>query len=60
VETTTEHTAILGGSADTWGRAWSPADFSDANFRVRLTTNNTAAQTFNLDWVAVNVYYAPP
>jgi hypothetical protein len=60
VETTSEHTTILGGSADTWGRVWSPADFSNANFRVRLTTNRTTPQTFFLDWVAVQVHYAPP
>lgn len=60
LETTSEHIAILGGSADTWGRAWSPDDFSDANFRARLTTNNTVPQTFFLDWVPVQVYYAPP
>jgi hypothetical protein len=60
LETASEHTTVLGGSADTWGRAWSPAEFSDANFRVRLTTNNTAAQTFFLGWAPVNVYYAPP
>jgi hypothetical protein len=60
VETLSEHTTILGGSADTWGRAWSPADFSDAKFRVRLTTTGNLAQTFFLGWVAVNVYYAPP
>jgi hypothetical protein len=60
VETTSEHTAILGGSTDTWGRAWSLAELSDANFRLRLTTNNTAPQTFFLDWAAVQVYYAPP
>ncbi|MGD0765521.1 MAG: hypothetical protein ABR978_04375 [Dehalococcoidia bacterium] len=64
VESTSEHTAVLGGPADTWGRTWSPADFSDANFRVRLTCNCTgagcASRDFYLDWVAVSVYYTPP
>lgn len=59
-ETTSEHTAILGGSTDTWGRTWSPSDFDDANFRARVTTNRTLPQTHFLDWVAVNVHYSPP
>jgi hypothetical protein len=59
-ETTSEHTVVLGGSADTWGRTWSPAEFTDANFRVRVTSNGAAARDFFLDWVPVNVYYAPP
>lgn len=55
-----ESSRYLGGSTDTWGRTWSPADFSDANFRVRIT--NVASSTsreFYLDWVAVQVYYWP-
>src|SRR5574342_219922 len=32
----TTETAILGGAADTWGRAWTDGEFSDANFRARL------------------------
>lgn len=59
-ETTSEHTTTLGSSSDTWGRTWSPSDFSNANFRVRVTANSTLAQTHFLDWVAVNVYFAPP
>jgi len=63
-ETMSEHTAILGGSLDTWGRAWTAADLSDANSRVRLTSNCTGAgcagRDFYLDWVPVTVYYGPP
>ncbi len=60
VESTTEHTAILGGSADTWGRAWSVSEFSNANFRVRLTSNSDdATRDFSLDWVAAKVFYGP-
>jgi hypothetical protein len=60
-ETTTEHTATLGGSADTWGRSWTPSELSDANFRVRLTCNSTiSARDFYLDWVPVKVYQALP
>jgi hypothetical protein len=60
-ETTSEHTVVLGGPADTWGRSWSTAELGDVNFRVRLTSDSTSAfRDFYLDWVPVRVYYAPP
>ena len=51
----------IGGAADTWGRTWSAADFSNANFRLRLTSvaNNTSAR-FRLDWVSAQVHYSEP
>ena len=55
-----EHTTILGGSDDIWGHAWNGGEFSDANFRVRLTCNVEGLLITNiiyLDWVAVRVYY---
>ena len=58
--TTTEATYILGGTADNWGRNWSLGDFSNANFRVRVTdvaSNNS--RDFYLDYIAVNVTYQP-
>ncbi len=58
--TTSEATYLLGGLADTWGRAWSSSDFTDANFRVRIT--NVASSTsrdFSLDWISVQVRYTP-
>ncbi len=59
-ETTTEHTVILGGSVDGWGRTWSVGEVSDANFRVRLTSNSSSSQRdFFLDWVPVKVHYTP-
>lgn len=51
-------TYVLGGSSDNWGRSWNYSDFSDSNFRVRVT--NVASNTsrdFSLDWVGVKVYY---
>lgn len=65
VESTTEHTGILGDAGDTWGRAWTTDELSDANFRVRLTCgcaggSDCNSRSFYLDWVAVNVYYTPP
>ncbi len=55
-----EHTTILGGPDDIWGHDWNGSEFSDANFRVRLTCNVEELLITNiiyLDWVAVRVYY---
>jgi hypothetical protein len=50
----------LGGVTNTWGRAWSDADFSDANFRVRLVmVASSTSRDFSLDWVGVQVRYIP-
>ena len=66
VQSDSEHTTTLGGSADTWGHAWTVAELSNANFRVRLTSNCTdtifftcALRDFFLDWVPVKVHYGP-
>jgi hypothetical protein len=59
--TTTQATYTLGAVTDTWGRTWSVSDFTNANFRVRLTdvaTNNN--RDFRLDYAAVQVTYTPP
>ncbi len=56
--TTTEATYLLGGAADTWGRAWTVSNLSDTNFRVRII--NVASNTsrdFSLDWAAIQVIY---
>ena len=57
---TTELAHLLGGAADTWSRTWGVGDFSNANFRVRLTSvaSNTS-RDFSLDWVGVRVTYQP-
>ena len=58
--TTTQTTYILGGASDTWGRTWSAGQFSNTNFRVRLTdVSNNANRDFFLDYIAVNVTYQP-
>ena len=58
--TTSEATYLLGGSADTWGRAWSSVEFGNANFRVRITdVANNNSRDFSLDWIAVQVTYTP-
>jgi len=65
VESAVEHTGIVGGAADTWGRVWTTAELGNGNFRVRLTCTCTGggqcdSRDFYLDWVAVNVYYTAP
>lgn len=63
-ESSSEHVAVLGGPADTWGHSWTVSELSNANFRVRLTCNCSGTwcylRDFYLDWVAVSVYYTPP
>lgn len=59
--TTTEATYTLGAANDTWGRTWSPADFTNANFRVRITSRaSNAARDLRLERAAVRVTYTPP
>jgi hypothetical protein len=64
-ETTSEHTAILGGVADTWGRLWTVDELSNANFRLHVSCNCSGgaecdSRDYFLDWVAVNVFYTAP
>jgi hypothetical protein len=47
-------TITLGGAADTWGRAWNPADLGNASFRLRIiNVASSTARDFFLDNVAV-------
>ena len=58
---TAEATFTLGTSTDTWGRTWSDTDFTNANFRVRITNVASNSQRdFRLDWAPVQVTYTPP
>ena len=56
---TTSMTArTLGGATNTWGRSWTAAELSNANFRVRVSTvADSTSRDFSLDWVAVRVSY---
>jgi hypothetical protein len=55
-----EHTAILGGSADTWGGIWTSTELGNDYFRVRVTSNSDEPlRDFFLDWVSVRVSYGP-
>jgi choice-of-anchor B domain-containing protein len=59
--TTSETSYVLGGTADTWGRAWTATNLSNTNFRVRVSdvASGSGANTrdFSLDWVAVRISY---
>jgi len=53
-------TYTLGATTFDWGRRWAGADFSDANFRVRIIdVSNQATKTFLLEYLAVQVTYSP-
>ena len=57
---TNETVYTVGGVTNTWGRAWTNTDFSDANFRLRLVmvaSNNS--RDYSLDWVGVQVRHTP-
>jgi hypothetical protein len=59
-ETTSEHTATLGSSTDTWGRSWTAGELADDYFRVRVTSNSDdGLRDFYLDWIPVRVHYGP-
>ena len=56
--TTSEAAYTLGGAADLWGRSWLQSEFASPQFRVRLTDiSSSTANTFYLDYIAVNVTY---
>ncbi len=51
-------TDFAGGATDTWGRVWSPADFSDANFRFRIVQYMGA--DLQVDFIQIRVFYSVP
>lgn len=51
-------TANVGGRNYRWGRTWSSAEFNNANFRVRVTTQGgSTTGTMKIDYLQVNVYH---
>jgi hypothetical protein len=53
-------TYTLGSATDTWGRTWTAAQLSTANFRVRVTDATTQNnKDYRLDYLAVTVNYTP-
>jgi hypothetical protein len=60
ITSTTLAAYVIGGATTTWGHTWTAAQFSDANFRVRLTdVSNNPNRNFFLDGVQVQVNYTP-
>ena len=57
---TTDSYRTVGASWDTWGRSWSPSDFSNSNFRVRLEKTGSSSATLNVDHIRIRVYYSLP
>jgi hypothetical protein len=58
--TTTEVPYLMGGATDLWGAAWAAGNFTNTNFRVKVVSiSSDINRDFSLDWVAVNVWYAP-
>jgi hypothetical protein len=55
--TGTDSVYEFGGPSDLWGRSWTPAEFSDANFRLRLTAEMNDDGTLNVDAIQVRVYH---
>ena len=54
--------ATYGNNGDMWGATWTPADVNASTFGVRLAVTNTSAytaETANVDYVTVTVYYTP-
>ncbi len=55
-----ETTYTFGGTADTWGRAWTTTQLNTTNLRVRIVDASTlTTKQFQLDYLAVQVTYTP-
>ncbi len=54
--TTTDTVYTLGSPSDTWGRTWSPDEFSNPNLRLRATAFTTV-DTIQIDAIQVRVYH---
>lgn len=53
-----EATYVLGTSSDTWGHAWTAAEFNNGNFLVRvIDVASNVSRDFYLDWLAARVTY---
>jgi hypothetical protein len=60
MQVSTITTYSVGAPNDTWGRTWSGSDFSNANFRVRITdVSSQPNKTYLLEYLAVQVTYTP-
>jgi hypothetical protein len=60
MQVSTITTYTLGATNDTWGRTWAAANFSNANFRVRITdASSQPNKSYLLEFLAVQVTYTP-
>jgi hypothetical protein len=55
----------FGGTGDTWGRTWTPAELNSTNFTVRVAGNDPGSNCTNnsltsLDQLQVRIYYDAP
>jgi hypothetical protein len=51
---------ILGGSGDKWGGTWASDNFTNTQFRVRVTSASTNNGFVYIDHVQVKIYFQPP
>ncbi len=54
--TTQDVIYTLGGSTDAWGRTWSPSEFNDGNFELRVLAL-PSGNTIRLDAIQVKVHH---
>ncbi len=57
--TSTLTTYTLGSRSYTYARSWAASEFTNANFRLRITLTRTSS-TVRLDHISVRVYYTMP
>lgn len=54
-------TYTLGTTSDNWGHTWTPGQFSNTNFRVRvINTASSTSRDFSLDYSGVRITYSAP
>ncbi|MFX1281613.1 MAG: hypothetical protein ACFFA3_19845, partial [Promethearchaeota archaeon] len=55
---TYDYYRTVGSSSDTWGESWTPSNFSNLNFRVRLEKTGSSFTTLRVDHIRIIVYYS--
>lgn len=58
-------TVTLGGSTNTWGRAWAAADFSNENFVIKVQDYDPGADCINdavtsVDFLNIKIHFTAP
>ena len=57
---TSDSYKTAGSSTDTWGRSWSPSEFSNSNFMILIEKRGSSSATLRVDHIQVRVYYSIP